>query len=63
MQFHDVRFPPSLSFGSVGGPQRQTDVVTLANGHEAARHQFHRYTMFIEHVHDMFKEIIVNFLF
>jgi len=34
MQFHDVRFPPSLSFGSVGGPQRQTDVVTLANGHE-----------------------------
>ncbi|UWR38967.1 MULTISPECIES: DUF2460 domain-containing protein [Sulfitobacter] len=34
MQFHDVRFPPSLSFGSVGGPQRQTDVVTLANGYE-----------------------------
>ncbi|WP_339636605.1 DUF2460 domain-containing protein [uncultured Sulfitobacter sp.] len=34
MQFHDVRFPPSLSFGSVGGPQRQTDVVMLANGHE-----------------------------
>ena len=34
MQFHEVRFPPSLSFGSVGGPQRQTDVVTLANGHE-----------------------------
>ena len=34
MQFHEVRFPPSLSFGSVGGPQRQTDVVSLANGHE-----------------------------
>ncbi|WPZ20208.1 DUF2460 domain-containing protein [Sulfitobacter faviae] len=34
MQFHEVRFPPSLSFGSVGGPRRQTDVVTLANGHE-----------------------------
>ncbi|MDE4096609.1 DUF2460 domain-containing protein [Phaeobacter gallaeciensis] len=34
MNFHDVRFPASLSFGSVGGPQRRTDIVTLANGHE-----------------------------
>jgi uncharacterized protein (TIGR02217 family) len=34
MNFHDVQFPPSLSFGSVGGPQRRTDVVTLANGFE-----------------------------
>ena len=34
MQFHEVRFPPSLSFGSVGGPQRRTNVVTLANGFE-----------------------------
>ena len=34
MQFHDVRFPANLSFGSVGGPERRTDVVTLANGFE-----------------------------
>jgi uncharacterized protein (TIGR02217 family) len=34
MDFHEVRFPTSLSFGSVGGPQRRTDVVTLANGFE-----------------------------
>lgn len=34
MNFHDVRFPPGLSFGSLGGPQRRTDVVTLANGYE-----------------------------
>ena len=34
MQFHEIQFPPSLSFGSVGGPQRRTDVVTLANGFE-----------------------------
>ena len=34
MQFHEVRFPASLSFGSVGGPERLTDVVTLANGFE-----------------------------
>ncbi len=34
MNFHDVRFPASLSFGSVGGPERRTDVVTLANGFE-----------------------------
>lgn len=34
MNFHEVRFPASLSFGSVGGPERRTDVVTLANGYE-----------------------------
>ncbi|SDE83043.1 TIGR02217 family protein [Celeribacter baekdonensis] len=34
MGFHDVRFPANLSFGSVGGPERRTDVVTLANGFE-----------------------------
>ncbi len=34
MAFHEVRFPASLSFGSVGGPERRTEVVTLANGHE-----------------------------
>ena len=34
MGFHEVRFPTSLSFGSAGGPQRRTEVVTLANGFE-----------------------------
>ena len=32
--FHEVRFPARLSFGSLGGPERLTEVVTLANGHE-----------------------------
>ena len=34
MGFHEIRFPASLSFGSVGGPERRTEVVTLANGYE-----------------------------
>ncbi len=34
MNFHEVRFPSNLSFGSVGGPERRTEIVTLANGHE-----------------------------
>lgn len=34
MSFHEVRFPTKLSFGSIGGPERRTDVVTLANGFE-----------------------------
>lgn len=34
MGFHEVRFPASLGFGSSGGPQRRTDIVTLANGFE-----------------------------
>lgn len=34
MNFHEIRFPSKLSFGSSGGPERRTDVVTLANGFE-----------------------------
>jgi len=34
MSFHEVRFPAAVSFGSSGGPERLTEVVTLANGHE-----------------------------
>ncbi|MEL6205874.1 MAG: DUF2460 domain-containing protein [Pseudomonadota bacterium] len=34
MTFHDVRFPTTLSFGSAGGPERRTEIVTLSNGNE-----------------------------
>lgn len=34
MAFHEIRFPANLSFGSIGGPERRTNVVMLANGHE-----------------------------
>ena len=34
MAFHEVRFPANLSFGSLGGPERRTEIVTLASGHE-----------------------------
>ena len=47
MGFHEIRFPASLSFGSIGGPERHTDVVTLANGFEERntpwRHSRRRY--------------------
>jgi len=34
MAFHDIRFPANLSFGAAGGPERRTEIVTLANGFE-----------------------------
>ncbi|KAF0677421.1 DUF2460 domain-containing protein [Profundibacterium mesophilum] len=34
MSFHEIRFPASLSFGALGGPERRTQIVTLANGFE-----------------------------
>jgi uncharacterized protein (TIGR02217 family) len=34
MAFHEVRFPAKLSFGSVGGPERRTEIVALTNGFE-----------------------------
>lgn len=32
--FHEVRFPDSISKGSSGGPRRRTDIVTLRSGYE-----------------------------
>ena len=34
MQFHEVRFPTDLSLGALGGPERRTEIVTLASGAE-----------------------------
>jgi len=34
MNFHEVRFPANLSLGSVGGPERRTEIVTLNSGFE-----------------------------
>ncbi|MGB3406870.1 MAG: DUF2460 domain-containing protein [Jannaschia sp.] len=34
MSFHEIQFPQRLSLGSVGGPERLTEIVTLANGFE-----------------------------
>ena len=34
MAFHEVRLPSRLAFGSTGGVERRTDVVTLASGFE-----------------------------
>lgn len=33
-RFHNVRFPLRLSRGTIGGPERRTDIVTLASGQE-----------------------------
>lgn len=34
MSFHEILFPAALSFGSSGGPERRTEIVTLASGFE-----------------------------
>lgn len=34
MAFHEVLYPARLSYGSTGGPERRTEIVTLANGFE-----------------------------
>ncbi len=32
--FHEVRFPTEIAFGSAGGPERRTEIVSLGSGHE-----------------------------
>src|SRR6218665_274194 len=34
MAFHPIRFPLDVALGARGGPERKTDVVTLASGRE-----------------------------
>ncbi|WP_296170566.1 DUF2460 domain-containing protein [uncultured Brevundimonas sp.] len=34
MSFHDVRLPTRLAFGSTGGVERRTEIVTLGSGYE-----------------------------
>lgn len=40
-EFHDIRFPSNLSLGSTGGPERRTEIITLASGHEERNAQWH----------------------
>ncbi|MEM1314031.1 MAG: DUF2460 domain-containing protein [Pseudomonadota bacterium] len=35
MSFDEVRFPEAIAIGAQGGPERRTEIVTLASGHEA----------------------------
>ena len=32
--FHDVLFPPAVSFGATGGPERRNEIVALTSGRE-----------------------------
>jgi hypothetical protein len=34
MSFHEVRFPTAISFGSTGGVERRTEIISLVNGFE-----------------------------
>lgn len=34
MEFTEVRFPEDISYGSTGGPEFSTDIITTHNGHE-----------------------------
>jgi uncharacterized protein (TIGR02217 family) len=34
MAFHEIRFPTAISLGATGGPERRTQIVALASGHE-----------------------------
>ena len=35
MAFDEVQFPPDISFGAIGGPGYQTDIVQVESGYEA----------------------------
>ncbi len=34
MAFHEIRFPTGISLNASGGPERRTEIVTLASGYE-----------------------------
>jgi uncharacterized protein (TIGR02217 family) len=41
MAFHPIRFPLDVALGARGGPERRTDVVTLASGGEQRNVRWH----------------------
>ena len=41
-QFSEERFPIDVSFGSTGGPERRTDIVTLGSGQEQRNQRWAR---------------------
>lgn len=41
MTFHNIRFPLDVALGSRGGPERKTEVVTLAGGGEQRNGRWH----------------------
>ncbi|WP_240232905.1 DUF2460 domain-containing protein [Devosia lacusdianchii] len=41
MAFHPIRFPLDVALGARGGPERKTDVVTLAGGGEQRNGRWH----------------------
>jgi|TARA_R110002126_G_scaffold285701_8_gene436371 uncharacterized protein (TIGR02217 family) len=41
MAFHSIRFPLDVALGARGGPERRTDVVTLAGGGEQRNGRWH----------------------
>ncbi|HEY4193850.1 MAG TPA: DUF2460 domain-containing protein [Mesorhizobium sp.] len=38
--FHDVLFPPGISFGATGGPERRNEIVALTSGREKRNARF-----------------------
>ena len=40
--FHDVRFPVDVAFGASGGPERRTEIIALASGHERRNQRWRR---------------------
>ncbi len=42
MAFHPIRFPLDVALGARGGPERRTDVVTLASGREERNQRWAR---------------------
>lgn len=40
--FHEVQFPMRLALGAIGGPERQTEILTLASGREVRNSNWSR---------------------
>jgi uncharacterized protein (TIGR02217 family) len=40
--FHDIRFPEDISYGSSGGPEFSTSIITVSSGHEQRNSQWNQ---------------------
>ena len=54
----DVCIPDDIHQGMIALIIQMRSIETLANSHQRGCYQFYRYTMVIEHVHDVVEDIM-----
>jgi len=60
--FHEVQFPPSISYGATGGPTFNTSILTLASGYERRNINWEKTRAMYDVAHGLKTQVELNAL-